>query len=75
MKNLPKGTLTAIGFVLFVLGFAALSLMVVGVNFSFLTWVDAAGKLPGLVLRVAMVIGGIMLVVIDRTDWKGRSMS
>lgn len=61
----PKGYLTLIGFIFFVLGFAALSLMVVGVQFSFLTWMDAPGKLFGLVLRLVLIISGVILVVID----------
>lgn len=70
MKSLPKGVLTLTGFVFFVLGFAALSLMVVGVQFSFLTWLDAPGKLFGFVARLLMIIVGIILVVLDNTSFK-----
>ncbi|MFQ5448711.1 MAG: hypothetical protein ACE5FF_17435 [Saprospiraceae bacterium] len=60
------------GFLLFILGFSALVLSLVGVNFSFLTWLDAAGSLFGFLLRVLMITGGIVIVYLTVTDRKAR---
>ena len=67
---MAKGKLTLLGFLLFILGFASICLMVVGVQLSFLTWLDYFGKLAGFLMRLVMIIGGMMLVVADNTDWK-----
>lgn len=67
---MAKGKLTLLGFILFILGFSAICLMVVGVQLSFLTWMDYFGKLPGFLMRLLMIIAGIMLVVLDNTNFK-----
>ncbi len=64
-----KDLLTLIGFVLFILGFTALSLSLVGIRWSFLSWIDT-NPLWGLVGKVAMVIFGVMIVAIAQTDFK-----
>jgi len=61
---------TFIGFLLFLFGFMALSLSLVGVQLSFLTWIDAPGKLFGFVIRLLMILSGIVIVVLTRTDWR-----
>jgi len=58
------------GFLLFILGFAALALSIVGVSFSFLDWIDAAGQLLGFVIRILMITGGIVIVYLTATDWR-----
>jgi uncharacterized metal-binding protein len=49
------------GFFLFLLGFLAIVLQFVGLQLTFLVWLDAAGNLFGFVLRLLMVIAGIVL--------------
>ncbi len=67
---MKRGLLTLLGFVLFMLGFSALVLSLVGVQLAFLTWLDAPGRLFGFVARLVMIILGVVLVVLDNTDWK-----
>ena len=67
---MKKGIYTLIGFLLFILGGSALVLSLVGVQLSFLTWIDAAGGLIGFVLRIVMLIGGIVIAVLSVTDWE-----
>ncbi len=67
---MKKGLLTLLGFVLFMLGFSALVLSLVGVQFAFLTWLDAPGRLFGFVARLVMIILGIVVVVLANTDWE-----
>lgn len=65
-----KGFWSIIGFVLIMVGFSALALMLIGVQLSFLTWLDAPGRLIGFLLRIAMIIGGIVIIVLTRSNWK-----
>jgi hypothetical protein len=65
-----KALFTTVGFVLFILGGSALVLSLVGVKFSFLVWLDAAGPLAGFVARIVMMIGGIVLATLANTHWE-----
>jgi hypothetical protein len=71
MKIANRGILTLAGFLLFIFGFSALCLMIMGVQYSFLTWIDAPGRLFGFVVRLVMIILGFMLVAADRVNWGG----
>ncbi len=68
---MKKAIFTLIGFLFFVIGFLSLVFLLIGAQFSFLTWIDAGGRLLGFVVRLLMVIGGIVMVIITRTDWDG----
>ena len=70
MATKRKGILSLIGFILFILGFSALALQLLGVQFAFLTWIDAAGRLLGFLIRLAMIIGGIILLYFDQSNWR-----
>ena len=67
---MSKALYTFVGFLLFLFGFMALALSLVGVQLSFLTWIDAPGKLFGFVIRLLMILSGIVIVVLTRTDWR-----
>jgi len=67
---MSKAIYTTIGFLLFIIGFLALGLSLVGVQLSFLTWIDVPGRLFGFATRLVMIIGGIIIVVLTRTDWR-----
>ena len=60
----------SVGFLLFILGFSALVLSVVGVKLAFLTWIDGVGPLVGLFIRILMIVGGIVMVYLTATDWR-----
>lgn len=55
-----KTTYLVCGFLLFMFGFLALILQFVGIQFTFLTWIDHFGNLTGFVLRLIMIITGIV---------------
>jgi hypothetical protein len=59
-------TLLILGFFLFFFGFIALILMLVGLQISFLTWIDHWGRTGGLVIRLLMVFGGLVLIYLTR---------
>ena len=67
---MSKSLYTLLGFLLFLIGFIALSLSLVGVQLSFLTWIDAPGKLFGLIIRLLMILSGVVIVVLTRTNWR-----
>lgn len=50
-----------IGFVLFVLGMLSLVLILIGANFSYLAWMDKPGSPRGLIIRLVMIGGGLIM--------------
>ncbi|MEL6866648.1 MAG: hypothetical protein AAFP19_19640 [Bacteroidota bacterium] len=65
-----KAIWSLIGFSLFIIGFLALVLMIVGVQLSYLTWIDSGGRLMGFVIRLLMILSGVVIVVLTRTNWR-----
>jgi uncharacterized membrane protein len=59
-----------LGFLFIILGFTSLILSLVGTRWVFLGWIDALGALPAFVLKIFMVMMGVVLFVIARTDWE-----
>ena len=68
VKN--KGLVTLVGFLLAGLGFLALVLSLIGVQFAFLTWIDKPGKLFGFVFRIIMITVGIVMIYLAQTDFE-----
>jgi hypothetical protein len=68
MKNL----LIVLGFCLFAVGFLSLILTLVGLQFGFLMWIENWGPLMGLIIRLIMIFGGMVLLYLARTDWNAR---
>jgi hypothetical protein len=66
-----KTTFTILGFLLFVFGFISLVLLLVGLQLSFLAFIDAGSRLTGFIIRLLMVFGGLVMVYLARTDWDG----
>lgn len=64
-----KGLFTLLGFMLFLFGFTSLMLSLVGVRYSFLAWLDNIGSLFGFVVKLLMVVGGLVIAILARTDW------
>lgn len=59
--NKNKTIFLVAGFLLFLFGFVALVLQLVGLQLTFLIWLDWGGNLLGFVLRILMIIIGIVL--------------
>ncbi|MBI5915451.1 MAG: hypothetical protein HY842_08745 [Bacteroidetes bacterium] len=57
-------------FLLFIFGFTALVLSVVGVKITFLAWLDAPGALFGFLMKIGMIVAGIVIVYLTTTDWR-----
>ena len=55
---------TLIGFILFITGFVALTLALVGIRISFLAWMDNINPVFGFVMKLVMILAGLIIVVI-----------
>ena len=50
-----------IGFLLFVCGMLSLVLILIGANLSYLTWIDKPGSPRGILIRLLMIGGGLVI--------------
>ena len=68
-----KKTLWVIfGFLLFIIGFTALVLSLVGVKLAYLTWIDKPSALFGFLMRILMIVSGLVIVYLSVTDWRNQ---
>ncbi len=63
-----KDYLMLLGFLMFMLGFLALILSLVGLQFGFMTWIDNVGGLFGFIVRLLLIVVGITLAYFGKTD-------
>ena len=50
-----------IGFLFFITGMLSLVLILIGANLSILTWIDKPGTPRGIIIRMLMIGGGLMM--------------
>lgn len=50
-----------LGFTLFVLGMLSLVLILIGANFTYLSWMDKPGSPRGIIIRMVMIGGGVVM--------------
>jgi len=62
--------LMVLGLLLFLFGFVALVMLLIGARISFLAFIDAGGPTLGLVIRLLMIFGGLFLVYIYRNKFE-----
>jgi uncharacterized membrane protein len=65
-----KGLWMLLGFLLFVTGFTAVVLQMVGVSWYFLSFLELPGRLFAFVAKVVMLLAGIIIIVLANTDWE-----
>jgi hypothetical protein len=65
---MKKSIFTIVGFLLFLFGMSALVLSLVGVKLSFLVFIDKGGAGLGFVIRLAMIVGGIIMALLSKTN-------
>ncbi len=68
MSDSTKTIITILGFLIAGTGLLALFLNLVGLKLSFLQWMDAGGKLLGLVFQLVMSITGFIMIYFGQTD-------
>jgi hypothetical protein len=49
------------GFLLFVTGMISLVLILIGANLSYLAWIDKPGTPRGIIIRLLMIGGGLVM--------------
>ena len=69
--NKNKAIYTLVGFIIAGLGFSSIILSLVGAKLSFLVWIDNFGALTGFVIKLLMIISGIVIIYLARTDFSG----
>ncbi len=57
-----RTALLVIGFLLAGIGFLSIVLSLIGLQFSFLVWLDAAGKGLGFLLKIILTLVGFVLI-------------
>lgn len=50
-----------LGFLLFIMGVLSLVFILIGANLSFLSWIDSPGSPRGIIIRIIMIGGGLVL--------------
>ena len=50
-----------LGFLLFILGMISLVLILIGANLSYLAWIDKPGSPRGIIIRILMIGGGLVM--------------
>ncbi len=70
---MKKAIWLVIGFLLFILGFSALVLSLVGVRLAMLAWLDVLGGWLSFLVKVLMVMAGIVVVYLTTTDWRSEA--
>ncbi len=63
-----KGIFALIGFLLAGFGFLSIILSMIGLKFSFLTWIDAPGSLFGFVVKIAMILAGFVIIYLSLSN-------
>jgi|APTNR8051073442_1049403.scaffolds.fasta_scaffold00880_2 hypothetical protein len=63
-----KGIAALLGFVLAGLGFLSIILSMIGLKFSFLTWIDAPGSLFGFVVKLVMILAGFVIIYLSLSN-------
>ena len=71
--NTNKGIFSLIGFLLTGIGFLAIILSIVGVQLSFLTWLDTFGALWSFLAKLLMIVVGLLTIYLTLSDFTGEN--
>ncbi len=63
-----KPWITAIGFVLFMLGCVSILISLVGLQISFLKWADDISRVFGFVFKTIIMLTGIIVAYLSKLD-------
>ena len=65
-----KGAFTILGFIFLALGLLSIILNMVGLDFSFMRFMDQLGPLGAFILKLFMTLSGFVIIALARTDWE-----
>lgn len=57
--------LTILGFLSFIIGVLSLVFILIGANLSFLSWIDKPGTPRGILVRIVLIGGGLLLAYLS----------
>jgi len=63
---MSKSGLSLLGFLLFFLGFMSIVFSLVGLQFTFFNWMNIWGVGFALILKIALLFGGLIIVYIAK---------
>ena len=63
---MKKGYVTTIGFLLFLGGFLAIVLSLVGLQLTFLSWIHSFGTGIGIIIKLVMLFSGLIIMYISK---------
>jgi hypothetical protein len=66
-----RNIILILGFLLFIMGMLSLVLILIGANLSFLAWIDKPGSPRGIIIRMLMIGGGLMMSYFALNPIKG----
>ena len=69
-----KNILLLIGFLMVMIGFLSLFLGMTGLQFSYMQWIDSAGRLTGFIARLIIIMLGFLLAFYAKVDWKAEEL-
>ena len=65
-----RGLWSVIGFLMLSLGLLSLIFSMVGMQFVFMQWMDAGGRMGGFLLRLIMIIAGVIILYFANTRFE-----
>ena len=61
-----KGYITIIGYLLFLAGFMSILLSMVGLQLTFLSWIQSFGTEVSIIIKLVMLFGGLIIMYISK---------
>ena len=61
-----KGIVTALGYILFLMGFMSILLTIVGLQLTPLKWISSLGPGMGIIVKLIMLFGGLIIMYISK---------
>ncbi len=68
-----KTAILLTGFFLFLFGFLAFFIQIIGLQFQFLVWIDAFGSLVGFMIRMLMIVVGFVMAYFGLFDFEAEN--
>ncbi len=65
-----KTVFTIIGFLLAGIGLLSIFMSLIGLNFTYLSWLKSLGPMAAFASKIAMTVIGFVLIYIAQTDWE-----
>lgn len=62
-----KQNSVVIGYILFLVGALAIILGMVGINLSYLSWLEDLGRLPAFIIKLSFIVFGLIIMYVSKT--------